>query len=135
MSTSDPASATRAPAAHRVRVPVSDLGPGETRVFSLAAPGGGDDSGTTGFVVHHEGQLHAWVNRCPHVPYSLDLGDGRLLSADRTAVVCSNHGAQFDPSTGLCVLGPPRGRRLAALALERDGDDAVVTVPSALARG
>jgi len=118
-----------------LRVPVGDLGPGETRFFRLAGPDAPATETDTGFVVNHDGQLYAWVNRCPHVPYSLDFGDARFMTADGRAILCSSHGAQFHPASGHCFLGPPRGRSLTALALRRDGDDAVITVPAHLLRG
>lgn len=121
----DPPPASPPPAsAGGVRVPVADLGPGETRLFDY------DEGGweQTGFVVNHAGQLYVYTNRCPHVPYSLDFGDGRLMSPDRRAIICANHGARFDPVSGRCSAGPPIGRSLSALPFERDGDAIVVAV-------
>lgn len=114
----------RTPPARGVRVPVADLLPGQTRVFTF------DEDGweQSAFVVHHEGALRVFVNRCPHVPYTLDFGDGELMSPDRRTLVCANHGARFDPATGRCTAGPPIGRALTALAFTRDGDDVMVDV-------
>ncbi len=114
----------QAPPPPGVRVPVADLGPGETRIFDYDE-GGWDQ---TGFVVNHAGRLYVYTNRCPHVPYSLDFGDGELMSLDRRAVMCANHGARFDPASGRCFAGPPIGRSLSALPFERDGDAIVVAV-------
>lgn len=121
----DPPPASPPPASARgVRVPVADLGPGETRIFDY------DEGGweQTGFVLNHAGRLYVYANRCPHVPYSLDFGDGQLMSLDRRAIMCSAHGARFDPVSGRCFAGPPVGRSLSPLPFERDGDAIVVAV-------
>lgn len=107
-----------------VRVPVGDLPPGRTRLFEFVR-GGWD---LTGFVVNHDGDLHAYVNRCPHVPYSLDFGDGSVMTPDRRTIICSSHGARFDPETGRCFAGPVVGRSLERLTHRREGDTLVVTI-------
>jgi nitrite reductase/ring-hydroxylating ferredoxin subunit len=73
-----------------------------------------------GFVVLTGAGPRAYVNRCPHVPYSLDFGDGDVLHEG--AIVCANHGARFEPTSGRCVWGPARGRGLEALPLEDRGE-------------
>lgn len=73
-----------------------------------------------GFVVLTATGPRAYVNRCPHVPYALDFGDGDVLHEG--AIVCANHGARFDPQSGRCIWGPARGRGLEALPLEDHGE-------------
>jgi nitrite reductase/ring-hydroxylating ferredoxin subunit len=73
-----------------------------------------------GFIVLTAAGPRAWVNRCPHVPYPLDFGDGDVLHEGQ--IVCVNHGARFDPQSGACVWGPARGRGLEALPVEDAGD-------------
>lgn len=107
-----------------MRVPVGDLAPGSARVFTYDE----GDWEQSALVVNHEGRLYVYVNRCPHVPYTLDFGDGEVMSFDRTALMCSNHGAHFDPATGRCFAGPPIGKALSPLPFERDGDDVIVDV-------
>lgn len=72
-----------------------------------------------GLVVLTAAGPRAFVNRCPHVPYALDFGDGDVLHEG--AIVCANHGARFDPVSGRCVWGPARGRGLEVLPLEDVG--------------
>jgi len=103
---------------------VGDLAPGSARVFTYDE----GDWEQSALVVNHEGRLYVYVNRCPHVPYTLDFGDGEVMSFDRTALMCSNHGAHFDPATGRCFAGPPIGKALSPLPFERDGDDVIVDV-------
>jgi nitrite reductase/ring-hydroxylating ferredoxin subunit len=74
------------------------------------------------FVVRWNGDVHAFLNRCAHVPMELDWQPGQFFDADSFYILCSTHGAHYEPSTGLCVLGPCKGKRLHALAVrEEDG--------------
>jgi nitrite reductase/ring-hydroxylating ferredoxin subunit len=74
------------------------------------------------FVVRWRGAPRAYVNRCAHVPMELDWMPGKFFDFTETLLVCSTHGATYDPATGHCVGGPCRGARLRALAVEeRDG--------------
>lgn len=80
----------------------------------------------SGFVVLTADGPRAYVNRCPHVPYTLDFGDGEVLHEG--AIVCMNHGARFDPGSGRCIWGPAKGRGLEALPLEDLGERWRVTI-------
>jgi len=59
-----------------------------------------------GFVVRATGQLHAYLNRCPHTGTTLDWVPGRFFSADGKMLVCQTHGALFAPLGGACLHGP-----------------------------
>jgi nitrite reductase/ring-hydroxylating ferredoxin subunit len=77
----------------------------------------------TGFVVRYNGQVHAYVNRCAHVPVSLDWQEGDFFDLTRHYLICSTHGAQYMPESGHCVLGPCKGKSLQKLhTVERDGN-------------
>ena len=102
-----------------------DVTPGHTRKFRLAC----GDRRVNGFVVNHDGELHAYQNRCPHVGTPLDLWENEFLSEDTRTIVCATHGAIFDPPTGRCTAGPCAGDSLRRLPLRREGDDFVVTCP------
>ncbi len=77
----------------------------------------------TGFVVRHRGRLVAYLNQCTHVAMELDWQPGRFFDADGEWLVCSTHGALYEPASGRCVGGPCAGRGgLRAIDLvERDG--------------
>ena len=63
------------------------------------------------FVLRFEGQTRAYINRCLHVPVELDWQPGEFLDADRRFIICSVHGATYEPADGRCVGGPcGRGR-------------------------
>jgi nitrite reductase/ring-hydroxylating ferredoxin subunit len=81
------------------------------------------------FVVAHDGDYFAYVNRCPHLGTPLDLWPNEFLSEDGRCLVCATHGAIYDPASGLCTAGPCVGDVLTALPLRRDRDDIVVTCP------
>ena len=52
-----------------------------------------------------------------------------LLDRDREAIICSIHGATYDPLNGRCVGGPCVGARLTALRVE-ERDAQVYWYPS-----
>jgi nitrite reductase/ring-hydroxylating ferredoxin subunit len=107
------------------RCPVGDLQPGHTLTFRLAC----GRRALAGFVVNHGGQMRAWLNRCPHVGTPLDLWPNEFYTEDGQALVCSTHGALYEPLSGRCTAGPCVGDALAPLPLRRDGDLLVVTCP------
>jgi nitrite reductase/ring-hydroxylating ferredoxin subunit len=75
-----------------------------------------------GFVLRHQGQVYAYLNRCAHVPAEMDWQPGHFFDAERREIVCSIHGATYDPRTGLCTGGPAERRRLTPLQVqEKDG--------------
>lgn len=73
------------------------------------------------FVVRFEGQLHAWLNRCTHVAMELDLMPNRVFDASGRWLICSSHGALFDPASGACADGPCQGGLQAVQVIEQDG--------------
>jgi nitrite reductase/ring-hydroxylating ferredoxin subunit len=79
--------------------------------FVLKAQGG--DAG--GFAVRHGGKVCAFVNRCPHLGTELDWQPGEFFEESGLYLVCSTHGAIFEPATGFCVAGPCRGASLEPL--------------------
>lgn len=74
------------------------------------------------FALRFDGQAVAYLNRCAHVPAEMDWQPGEFLDADRRWIVCSIHGASYEPADGRCVGGPcGRGRLTPVALLERDG--------------
>ncbi len=75
-------------------------------------------------------QVHAWLNVCPHAGRRLDWAPGKFLKSKEGHLVCAVHGATFEPDTGHCIVGPCRGDRLRAVAVEvRDGHVRLVEEP------
>ena len=91
--------------------------------FALAACGGEEK----GFAVRHGGAVCAFVNRCPHLGTELDWQPGEFFEESGLYLVCSTHGAIFEPRTGFCVAGPCRGASLEPLQV-REMNGQVVLV-------
>jgi len=85
------------------------------------------------FALRVDGLPVAYLNRCVHVPTEMDWQEGEFLDADRRWIVCSMHGAHYDPVGGGCVAGPCARGRLTPIALV-EGDGRVSWYPSASVR-
>lgn len=72
------------------------------------------------FVLRHGGAVVAYLNRCAHVPAEMDWQEGQFLDADRRFILCSIHGASYEPHTGRCVGGPCGRGRLTALSVTEE---------------
>ncbi|MEL4181383.1 Rieske (2Fe-2S) protein [Roseateles sp. PN1] len=57
------------------------------------------------FALRFDGQVVAYLNRCAHVPTEMDWQEGEFLDRDKQYIMCSIHGAVYDPLTGRCVSG------------------------------
>ncbi len=76
----------------------------------------------TAFAMRYDGRVVAYLNRCAHVPVQLDWQPGEFLDADQRFIICSLHGATYEPADGRCVGGPcGRGRLKPVAVQERDG--------------
>ena len=69
----------------------------------------------TVFAVRRGRTVRVWANRCPHHGTPLPWRKDADLNAAGDRIVCSAHGALFEPDTGLCVQGPCLGESLHAL--------------------
>ncbi len=67
------------------------------------------------FLVNFQGRFYAYVNRCCHVPMTLDWVENRFFSAEGRYLQCATHGALYLPESGECVAGPPCGKFLQRL--------------------
>ncbi len=95
-----------------------DLAPGFTRKFFLQCNGREIEA----FVLNHGGAFYAYVNRCCHIPMTMDWVENQFLSEDRAYIQCATHGALYEPASGECVAGPPLGQCLTAVPIVvRDG--------------
>jgi nitrite reductase/ring-hydroxylating ferredoxin subunit len=99
--------------------------PGRTATFRLECGG----RSVSGFVLNFDGRYHAYLNRCPHVGTPLDLWPNEFFTEDGRALICSTHGAIYEPATGLCTAGPCVGDRLTSLPLTVEGATLVVSCP------
>lgn len=67
------------------------------------------------FALRFDGRVVAYMNRCAHVPVEMDWQAGEFLDHERRWIVCSIHGATYDPVHGHCLAGPCAQRRLMAI--------------------
>src|SRR5262245_9565413 len=113
------------------RCSAATVAPGHTATFRLAH----DGRSVSGFVVNHGGQYRAYVNTCPHIGTPLDLWPNEFYDDAGRDLICSTHGALFDPLSGRCIAGPCMGDHLTALPLTLEGDTLIVRLPESPPRG
>lgn len=86
--------------------------------FSLERGGASEPA----FVVRYHGQVHAYLNRCGHVPVELDWQQGEFFDHSGLYLICATHGALYAPESGRCLGGRCNGKGLVAVAVaEEDG--------------
>lgn len=74
------------------------------------------------FALRFDGRVVAFLNRCAHVPTEMDWQPGEFLDIERRWILCSIHGAAYEPADGRCVGGPcGRGRLMTLTVAEHDG--------------
>ncbi|HWG76441.1 MAG TPA: Rieske 2Fe-2S domain-containing protein [Steroidobacteraceae bacterium] len=99
---------------------------------------GGGDWPLRGFVVRAGSEVRAYVNRCPHQLFRMNILPDDLLTADRRYIHCEMHDALFEKDSGRCIAGPCLGRSLWALPIEVDAGRVLLArgthVPALIAR-
>lgn len=74
------------------------------------------------FAVRYRGTVYAYLNRCAHVPIELDWQEGQFFDRSGLYLICSSHGALYDPASGQGLAGRCNGKGLTPLVvIERDG--------------
>jgi len=104
---------------------VGEVQPGQTKKFLLSVEG----RETECFLVNYSGQYFAYVNRCAHVPMTMDWVDNQFLTEDGRYILCATHGAAFEPETGECIFGPPCGKFLPRVPLRIEGGQIMADQP------
>jgi len=61
------------------------------------------------FAVRYEGRVHAYLNRCAHIAMEMDWQPNQFFDDSGRWLLCSTHGAVYEPDTGACAGGPCRG--------------------------
>lgn len=97
---------------------VGEVELGHTKKFML--PVGANE--VECFVVNYGGELYAYVNRCRHVPMTMDWVENQFLTEEGRYILCATHGAAYEPETGECIFGPPCGKLLHRVPLTVEGD-------------
>jgi nitrite reductase/ring-hydroxylating ferredoxin subunit len=74
------------------------------------------------FAIRYAGRVHAYLNKCSHVPMELDWQEGVFFDSAGRDLLCSTHGATYDTQSGRCLGGPCNRTALVKLRVEeRDG--------------
>ena len=78
------------------------------------------------FVIAYDGEIHGYVNICPHRGTSLDWQPGEVFDESGLYLICATHGALFEPDSGLCIAGPCQGASLQKIPVTLDGDQVML---------
>ena len=70
------------------------------------------------FAIRYNDKIYAYLNRCGHIAIQLDFRPGDFFSEDKQNLVCSTHGALYQPESGACLGGPCYGVGLEPLNVE-----------------
>ena len=89
-----------------------------------------DDAPYPVFVLRHGMAVRGYENICPHARLPLNADADTFYDASRTVLVCVNHGAHFDPLTGICLRGPCKGLRLRVFPVAVEDRNIVVAEPA-----
>lgn len=81
-------------------------GPGQR--FTVMRRGGEEAA----FAVRFRGLVHAFMNRCGHVPVELDWQHGEFFDSSGLYLICATHGALYAPESGRCLGGRCNGKGL-----------------------
>jgi len=104
---------------------VGEIHPGKTKKFFLQIA----EREVECFIVNFEGQLFAYVNRCRHVPMTMDWVENQFLTEDGRYILCATHGAAYEPQSGECVFGPPCGKFLDRVPLTVEDGQVIAHSP------
>jgi nitrite reductase/ring-hydroxylating ferredoxin subunit len=107
---------------------ISDLRPGESRKFLLPIRGADEEC----FLINFNGEFHAYVNRCRHVPMPMDWMDNQFFAEAGRYLMCQTHNAYYEPGSGECIAGPSSacGKFLYRVPLEVKDDVIYANAPS-----
>ena len=92
----------RPPASRFEVARAGDLKPGESMKFLLPIRGADEEC----FLINFNGEFHAYVNRCRHVPMPMDWVDNQFFAEEGRYLMCQTHNAYYEPGSGECIAGP-----------------------------
>jgi len=96
-------------------VAVDELTGDDTLLVTVRDAESGEDA--EAILLATDDGVRAWRNYCQHLTHiPLDKGSGAPVRDGE--VLCANHGAMFDATSGLCTHGPCEGATLERIAVE-----------------
>ena len=78
------------------------------------------------FLIYEDGEIYAYINRCPHVGVELNWQPDQFLSLDESSIQCSMHGAKFRIKDGFCHSGPCHGQSLQGIRVAICGEIVII---------
>lgn len=97
---------------------VSELKNGNSKKFLVKR----SDRETEAFLIRKNDEHFAYLNLCRHWTVGMDFDDNDFFSEDKEWLVCKNHGAIYNPTTGYCDSGPCGGASLYRVPLVQKGE-------------
>jgi nitrite reductase/ring-hydroxylating ferredoxin subunit len=85
------------------------------------------DKPVPAFVIRYNGRAYAYLNQCAHIPVELDWIEGEFFESSGLYLICTTHGATYEPDSGYCVMGPCKGQRLTVLDVAEHGGNIYLT--------
>jgi len=85
----------------------------------------------TALFIRYKGQVHGYLNSCPHMGSELDW-ENHVFTRAGDQLMCARHGATFKPDTGDCTGGPCQPSKLNTLQVseaEQGGEQVVLWRP------
>lgn len=73
------------------------------------------------FAIRYQGLVHAYLNRCAHVPMEMDYQSNQFFDSTGRWLICATHGATYEPQTGQCRMGPCRSGLIKIRISENNG--------------
>ena len=77
-----------------------------------------DDEVLPAFAIRFRGVAYAYINRCSHMELKLNFLHRNFFDLSKSSLICSTHGALYDPVTGDCRGGPCHSVGLQPLPIE-----------------
>ena len=81
---------------------------------------------TPAFVIRFNGTVYGYLNRCAHLMLELDWDDAEFFDESKDYLICSNHGAMFEPQSGECINGPCYGASLTSVEVREVKENIVL---------
>ncbi|HEC11789.1 MAG TPA: Rieske (2Fe-2S) protein [Acidiferrobacteraceae bacterium] len=82
-----------------------------------------DGRSRSAFVIRFDGEIKAFINECAHIGVELDWQPGIFFDSTGQQLICSTHGARYNPLTGECISGRCAGRGLIAIKIREVGEE------------
>ena len=82
------------------------------------------------FAVNKQGQIHVYLNLCPHRGIPLEWQPHQFLDLEKNFIQCATHGALFSIDNGECIAGPCPGEMLTSIPSTVKKGQVWVTLPS-----